>query len=612
MLLPRRSILIGSAALPLTGLLHRSARAEGAAKVTHAIAIHGEPKYGPDFTHFDYVNPQAPKGGTIRYSAVGSFDSFNAFIIKGDPGPSSSIETLMTPSFDEAATDYGLIAESVEAPDDRSWVTFVIRQDARWHDGKPITVDDVIFSFDILTTKGAPNFKLYYQNVVKVEAVDERKVKFTFSGGSNRELPVIVGGLQVLPKHYWEGRKFDEPTLEPPLGSGPYKVAAFEAGRWVELKRVPDYWGKDLPVNAGQNNWDVVRYDYYRDPTVALEAFKAGNVDLRLESSSRQWATAYDFPARKDGRVIMENIPDQTPQGMQGFIYNLRRETFKDRKVREALAYAYDFEWTNKTLSDGQLTRTRSYWQGSELAATGIPNGAELEILEKYRGRIPDEVFTTEYQPPKTDGSGNIRPSLRKAIELLKGAGWEIKNGKLANSQTGKVMQFEILLGNPQAERATQPFVQNLERLGITAQMRSVDSTQYVNLLNDFDFDVTIIRFPAPLSPGNEQREYWGSAAADQRGSQNYVGIKDPVIDELIDLLIAAPDRESLIANTRALDRVLQWGFYLIPEFNVPFFRVAYWNKFSHPETTPKYSLGLDTWWVDPDKEAALRGRQTN
>lgn len=611
MLLPRRSILFGSAALPFVGFPHRSIRAQEATRV-HAITIHGEPKYGPDFEHFDYVNPEAPKGGTIRYAAVGSFDSFNGFILKGDPGPSSSTETLLTSSLDEAATEYGLIAASIEVPDDRSWVAFTLRPEARWHDGTPITVDDVLFSFDILTTKGAPNYRFYYQNVAKAEAIGERTVKFTFSGGNNRELPVIMGQLSILSKHYWEGRDFEQPTLEPPLASGPYKVSAFEAGRWIELRRVPDYWGKDLPVNVGQDNWDVIRYDYYRDPTVALEAFKAGNVDLRIESSSRQWATAYDFPARREGRVVMENIPDGTPQGMQGFVYNLRRDIFKDRKVREALAYAYDFEWTNKTLSDGQLTRTRSYWQGSELAATGLPTGAELEILERYRGRIPDEVFTVEYQPPKTDGSGNIRPNLRTAIDILKTAGWEIKDGRLTEAQSGRVMQFEILLGNPQAERATQPFVQNLERLGVRAQMRSVDSTQYVNLLNDFAFDVTIVRFPAPLSPGNEQREYWGSAAADQRGSQNYIGIKDPVIDELIDLIIAAPDRDSLIARTRALDRVLQWGFYLIPEFHVPFFRVAYWNKFSHPESPPKYSLGLDTWWVDAGKEAALRDRQTN
>jgi microcin C transport system substrate-binding protein len=574
--------------------------------------MHGEPKYGPDFKHFDYVNPDAPKGGQITRAPVGSFDSFNGFIVKGDAGVSSSIETLTIGSSDEAFTQYGLIAESIEIPDDRSWVAFTLRPEARWHDGKPITVDDVIFSFNVLTTKGVPLYKLYYHNVAKVEAVGERKVKFTFSGGNNRELPLIIGQLPVLPKHYWEGREFDKPTLEPPLGSGPYKVESFEAGRSITLRRVADYWGEDLPVNVGQSNWDVVRYEYYRDPTVAFEAFKSGRVDLRVEMSSRQWATGYDVPAVKDGRIVMEKIPDETPQNMQGYIYNLRRDIFKDARVREALAYAYDFEWMNKTLSDGQLVRTRSYWQGSELAATGLPTGAELEILEKYRGRIPEEVFTTEYQPPKTDGSGNNRANLRKAAELLKSAGWEIKGGKLTNATSGKIMAFEILLADPQAERSTQPFIQNLQRLGVVAQMRTVDSAQYQNLVNDFDFDMIIAVFPQSLSPGNEQREFWGSAAASQPGSSNLIGIKDPVIDELIDLVIAAADRESLVARTHALDRVLQWGFYVIPQFNVPFYRVAYWNKFSHPAVPPKYALGLETWWVDPQKEGALRGKQTN
>jgi microcin C transport system substrate-binding protein len=612
MLLPRRNLLIGAAALPIAGLWSRHPRADVTVQAIHGMAMHGDPKYAADFKHFDYVNPDAPKGGTIKRSLVGSFDSFNGYVLQGDPGPSSSIESLLVSSYDEPFSKYGLIAATIEVPEDRSWIVFTLRPEARWHDGKAITVDDVIFSFNILKTKGAPNYRLYYHNVAKVEQTGDLKVKFTFSGGGNRELPLIVGELPILPKHYWEGRNFEAPTLEPPLGSGPYKVDTFEAGRWIVLKRVPDYWGKDLAVNVGEDNWEFIRYDYYRDPTVALEAFKAGNVDLRIENSSHQWATAYDTPAKRDGRIIMEKIPDETPQGMQGYFFNLRRDIFKNPRVREALAYAFDFEWMNKTLSDGQLVRTRSYWQGSELAATGLPSGAELDLLQKYRGRIPDEVFTTEYQPPKTDGSGNARANLRKAAEILKSAGWEIRNGKLTEAATGKVMEFEILLGDSGSERGTQPMFQNLERLGVTARMRTVDSAQYENRLNDFDFDVIIVFYAQSLSPGNEQREFWGSAAADQKGSRNLVGIKDPVIDELIDLVIAAPDRESLVTRTRALDRVLQWGFYCIPQFNVPFYRVAYWNKFSHPTITPKYSLGLETWWVDPQKEAALRGKQTN
>jgi microcin C transport system substrate-binding protein len=610
-MLSRRTVLFGSLAL-VPGTLPRPLWAQIEGRVAHALAMHGEPKYGPDFKHFEYVNPDAPKGGQITFSAIGGYDSFNAFILKGDPGPSSSIETLLTSSSDEAFTEYGLVAESIEVPDDRSWVAFTLRPEARWHDGKPITVEDVIFSFDILTTKGTPFYRQYYHNVAKVEPTGERSVKFAFGGGDNYELPLIMGQLPILPKHYWEGREFDKPTLEPPLGSGPYKVESFEASRSITLRRVADYWGKDLPVNVGQNNWDLIRYEYYRDTTVAFEAFKAGNVDVRIEMSSRQWATGYNVPAVKDGRIILEKIPNQNPQGMQGYVYNLRRDIFKDRRVREALAYAYDFEWMNKTLSDGQLVRTRSYWQGNELAATGLPSGAELEILEKFRGRVPDEVFTTEFQPPTTDGSGNNRANLRKAAELLKSAGWEIKGGKLTNAKTGQVMAFEILLGDPGSERGTQPMVQALQRLGVAAQLRTVDSAQYQNRLNEFDFDMIIAVFGQSLSPGNEQREFWGSAAADQPGSRNLMGIKDPAIDELINLVIQAPDRDSLVARTHALDRVLQWGFYLIPQFNVPFYRVAYWNKFSHPSVTPKYALGLETWWVDPQKEGALRGKQTN
>jgi microcin C transport system substrate-binding protein len=612
MLLPRRKLLIGTAAVPLIALGSKSPRSDDAVLPVQGIAMHGDPKYGEDFKHFDYVNPDAPKGGTIRYSAIGSFDSFNGYILKGEAGPSSSIETLMAGSLDEPFSRYGLIASSIQVPKDRSWVVFTLRPEARWHDGKPITPDDVIFSFNILTTKGLPNYRLYYHNVAKVEQTGERDVKFAFGGGDNRELPLIASELPILPKHYWEGRDFEAPKLEPPLGSGPYKVDSFEAGRWIVLKRVPDYWGKDLPVNIGQDNWDVIRYDYYRDPTVALEAFKAGNVDLRFENSSHQWATGYETPAKRDGRIVLEKIPDETPQGMQGYFFNLRRDIFKNKKVREALAYAYDFEWMNKTLSDGQLVRTRSYWQGSELAATGLPGGAELQLLERYRGRIPEEVFTTEYQPPKTDGSGNARANLRKGAEILKAAGWEIKGGKLTESATGRLMEFEVLLDSTGGVRETEPILQNLQRLGVTARLRSVDSAQYENRLNDFDFDVIIVRYAQSLSPGNEQREFWGSAAADQKGSRNLAGIKDPIIDELIDLVITAPDREGLVTRTRALDRVLQWGFYCIPQFNVPFFRVAYWNKFSHPATTPKYSAGIDTWWVDPAKDAALRGKQTN
>lgn len=610
-MLSRRSVLFGSLAL-LPGFLPLRLRAEEAVAPVHALAMHGEPKYGPDFKHFDYVNPDAPKGGRIRLSSIGGYDSFNPFIIRGDPGPSSTIETLLVRSDDEAFTEYGLLAQSVEMPEDRSWVVFNLRPEARWHDGRPVTAEDVIFSFNILKEKGRPFFRAYYASVEKAEKLAEGRVRFGFVGGINRELPLIMGQLPILPRHYWEGREFDRSTLEPPLASGPYKVESFDAGRSITLRRVEDYWGRDLPVNAGRSNWDVIRYDYYRDETVALEAFKAGRYDLRQENTAKVWATGYDFPAIRDGRVIKEEIPHELPTGMQGFAYNIRRDLFKDPKVRQALAYAFDFEWTNKALFYGQYTRTKSYFSNSELASSGVPQGEELAILERYRGRIPEEALTTEYQPPTTDGSGNNRANLRKGAELLEQAGWKVIAGKCTNTETGKVLSFEILLNNPAFERICQPFVQNLGRLGVQARIRTVETAQYQNRMNDFDFDMTVEVFGQSLSPGNEQREYWGSEAADSPGSRNTIGIKDPVIDELIDLLIAAPDREGLIARTHALDRVLLWGHYVIPHWHSRTFRVAYWNMFSRPKVTPKYALGLETWWIDQEKLAALAARQSN
>ncbi len=610
-MLTRRSVVLGSVAL-LPGFLPLRLRAQESVAAVHALAMHGEPKYGPEFKHFDYVNPEAPKGGEIRQFATGSYDSFNPYIIKGDPGPSSSIETLLTSSDDEAFTEYGLLAESIEVPEDRAWVVFNLRPEARWHDGRPVSADDVVFSFGILKEKGLPFFRAYYANVEKAEKLGERRIKFSFGGGVNRELPLIMGQLPVLPKHYWEGREFDNTTLEPPLASGPYKVDSFEAGRSITLRRVADYWGKDLPVNAGRNNWDVIHFEYYRDETVALEAFKAGRYDFRSENTAKVWATGYDFPAIRDGRVIKEEIPNELPTGMQCFAYNTRRDIFKDPKVRQALAYAFDFEWTNKALFYGQYTRTESYFSNSELASSGLPQHEELEILERYRDRVPEEVFTTEYHPPKTDGSGNLRANLRKGAELLDQAGWEVVDGKRTHKGSGQILNFEILLANPAFERIAQPFVQNLARLGVAARIRTVEAAQYQNRMDDFDFDMTVEGFGQSLSPGNEQREFWGSQVADVPGSRNTIGIKDPVIDALIDLVIAAPDRQSLIDRTHALDRVLLWWHYVIPHYHIRAFRVAYWNMFGRPKVTPKYALGLDTWWIDREKLAALSGRQTN
>ncbi len=612
-MLTRRLLLKSSlASSALMGLLPRQLRAQETVKKVHALSLLGDPKYGPDFQQLSYVNPAAPKGGTLRLHTVGTFDSFNPFIVKGDAGPSSTIESLMTSTSDDPNAEYGLIAETVEFPEDRSWVIFNLRSAAKWHDGTPITADDAIFSFQTLKEKGLPRFRYYYGNVTSAEKLDDLKVKFSFNTKENRELPQIMGQLPILPKHYWEGRDFEKPTLEAPLGSGEYKLESYEPGRSVTLRRVPDYWGADLPINRGQNNWDAVVYEYYKDSDIALEAFKAGEYDFRSENSAKNWATGYDVPAFHEGRFKKDEIPNKLPAGMQGYAFNLRRDLFKDRRIREGLGYAFDFEWSNKTLFYGQYFRANSYFYNSELAASGLPSGEELEVLEKFRGRIPDEVFTTEFTLPVTDGSGNNRANLRKGAEILKKAGWEIKDGILTETATGRKMEFEILLDQSSHERVATPFSQNLKRLGVNARVRVVDPAQYQNRMESFDFDMTVDVWGQSFSPGNEQREFWGTAAADQPGSPNTIGIKDPAIDEMIELLIAAPTRESLVARTRALDRVLLWGFYLIPQQRSKFFWVAYWDKFGRPEKTPEFGVGFESWWIDPAKAATLKQQSSN
>ena len=587
-----------------------AARAADTAGPAHGIAMHGDLKYGPGFTHFDYVNPDAPKGGELRLYALGTFDSFNPFIIKGNPDDGSGriYDTLLTSSADEPFREYGLLAESVETPPDRSWVIFRLRKEARWHDGQPVTADDVLWSYEALRSKGQPFYRAYYANVDKAEKLDERTVKFTFKPGENRELPLIMGQLTVLPKHYWASREFDATTLDPPLGSGPYRIGTFEAGRWSSYERVPDYWGKDLAVNRGRHNFDRVRYDYYQNMTVALEALKAGAYDLRVEASSKDWATAYDAPAVRDGRLVKGEFPHARPAGMQGYAFNMRRPLFQDRRVRQAIGYALDFEWANRALFYGQYTRSRSYFGNSELAANGIPQGAELAVLEPLRDKLPPEVFAQEYQPPVTDGSGNMRENLRQAYDLLKAAGWTVdpKTKKLVNAQ-GQPFEFEILLIDPAYERITLPFAKNLERLGVTARVRTVDTAQYKKRVDDFDFDMVIWAWPQTLSPGNEQRSYWSSAYADQPGNPNVIGLKDPVIDALVEQVIAAPDRANLVARVHALDRALQWGFYVVPNWYIGYDRIAYWDKFGRPEVIPAQGVQLDAWWYDPAKAALAK-----
>jgi microcin C transport system substrate-binding protein len=578
---------------------------------THAIAMHGTAKYGPDFKHFDYVNPDAPKGGSLRLAVQGTFDSFNPFIPKGNPGAGNANETLLTSSADEPFTQYGLIAESVEVPADRSWVIFNLRPQARWHDGKPITVADVIWSLDTLKSKGQPFFRFYYGSVERAEEIGPRRVKFTFSDKGNRELPLIVGQLPILPKHYWETRDFGSTTLQPPLGSGPYRVTKFEPGRFVVTERVPDYWGADLPVNVGQNNFDSIRYDYYRDDTVIRQALKAGEIDFRLENQAKAWALDYDVPAVARGWIKKETIRHYSPTGMQAFVYNTRRDIFKDPQVRRALAYAFDFEWTNKNLFFSQYARTESFFSNSELAASGIPEGLELEILGRYRDRLPAEIFSQPYKAPSTDGSGWPRKNLSTAFDILENAGWIVRDMKLVNAQTGDQFAFEILLVSPAFERIVLPFVRNLKRLGIDARVRLVDQSQYINRLRSFDFDMIVSGWGSSESPGNEQRGFWTSAAAASPAASNYAGVNDPVVDELVEQLISAEDRESLVAHARALDRVLLFGYYVIPQWHLRTQRILYWDKFSRPAVTPRSGTSIDYWWFDKSKAATLEKQRS-
>ena len=579
------------------------------AETSHGLAMHGDLKYPAGFKNFEYTNPAAPKGGTVRLNAVGTFDSFNSFIVKGNgaAGLGFIYDNLMHGSADEAFSQYGQLAESIEVPKDRSWAAFTLRAEAKWHDGKPVSVADVIWTFNTLTTKGTPFYRFYYGNVADVVQTGPRTVRFNFKPGENRELPLILGQLTILPKHYWQNRDFTKTTLEPPLGSGPYKIESFEAGRSITYTRIKDWWGENIPVNRGQYNFDTIRYDYYRDSTVALLAFKGGEYDYRAENSSKAWATAYKTPNVEKGLIRKVEINHNRSSGMQAFVMNTRRDLFKDRRVRKALAYGFDFEWSNKNLFYGQYSRTRSYFDNSELAATGVPEGDELKLLEPYRGRIPDEVFSQSYNPPKNDGSGNVRRNLRSGGRLLTEAGWRIKDNKRVHEKTGKPLEFEVLLVSPLFERIVLPFAKNLEKLGVAVRVRTVDPSQYRRRIDTFDFDVIVGGAGQSLSPGNEQRSYWGSIAADIEGGRNTIGIKDPVIDELIEKVIAAPDRKALVASVKALDRVLQWGHWVIPHWHAKYDRVAYWDKFGRPRITPIQGNQFLAWWVDPKKEEALK-----
>ncbi|MFP4097284.1 MAG: extracellular solute-binding protein [Alphaproteobacteria bacterium] len=579
----------------------------------YAIALHGQPKYPKDFAHVEYVNPEAPKGGTLRMHQIGTFDSLNPFIVKGTPAAGLSYlrsglvyESLMQNAWDEPFTLYGVIAESITVPEDKSWAKFKLREEARWNDGKPITAHDVVWTFDTLIEKGQPFFKAYWHDVERVEALDDKTVLFTFSIAHNAELPLIAAEMSILPQHYWEdgARDFSETTLDAPLGSGSYKIGRVDAGRSIEYIRNPEWWGKDLAFFKGMNNFERIVFDYYRDDNVAHEAFLAQDFDVKFESVAKIWYENYDVSSEKAGDLIKEDIHNARPAGMTGFIYNIRRDVFQDRDVRKALSYALDFEWSNAQFAYGDYMRTNSFFENSELSSCcALPDEAELKILEPFRGKIPEEVFTTVYKAPVSDGSGRNRANLRTGIKLLEDAGYKALNEdgvryKVLDDGTKQLLQFEILYHSPVFEKWVLPFIKNLERMGVKANFRVVDTAQFQRRVNIFDYDMLIGSFGQSSSPGNEQREFWGSGKADLEGSRNLIGIKDPVVDELVSGIIHTTSREDLVTRTRALDRVLLWGHYVIPMWHYPKWRIAYWDHIKRPKTLATMSpLITQSWW---------------
>ncbi|BAV49837.1 peptide ABC transporter substrate-binding protein [Mesorhizobium loti] len=606
------------------GLLAAGLQATRADEWRTTSSLIGQSKYGDNFQHYDYVNPNAPKGGTLNSVVLGTFDSFNPYIVRGSPaaglfgfGGGLLYDTLMEQATDEGSTSHPLIADAYKYPDDYSSATYRLDPRAKWHDGQPITADDVIWSFQVLKAN-SPQYSRYFENVTDAVAISDREVEFHFNQKGNRELPKIIGDLAVLPKHWWEGtdasgkkRDVTKPTLEIPLGSAAYKIASFKPGSEVVWQRVPDYWAAKLPVKIGRENFDTQRFTYILDDNAAWLAFtKGGLEDLNREYSSRKWATAYTFPAIKAGDVIKKSFESHSPQPMQGFVLNQRRPLFQDRLVREALTIPFDFESMNRTLFFGFNTRTSSYFQGTDLASSGLPQGKELEILEKYRDKLPPELFTQEYKLPVYDSPQAERKYLKQAVDLFAKAGWVIKGGKMVNAKTGEPFKFEILGWNDTDQVIASPYIANLRKIGVDASLRIIDQTQYINRVTHFDFDVVTGLFGQSDSAGNEQRDFWGSKAADTPGSRNLMGIKDPTVDALVDRVIFATDRADLVAATHALDRVLLWNFYVVPQYYRSAIWLAYWNKFGIPEKQPPYAgYDPDSWWIDLDKEKALAAK---
>jgi microcin C transport system substrate-binding protein len=580
----------------------------------YGLTLYGELKYGPDFRHFDYVNPGAPKGGSFRFSFAASFDNLNPFIVAGS-APRRNLEflvyeSLMRRSGDEPSSIYGLIAESVTWPDDYSWAEFRIRDAARWNDGAPITPEDVVFSLDIMQNKASPEYRATFADVLRAEKSGPHRVRFTFRDGSDRGTLFAAAQMTVFPQHYWANRDFAKPSIEPPLGSGPYRVAKVDPGRSITYERVRDHWSADLPLNVGQYNFDHIRHDYYRDISIEKEALLAGNVDLRWETLPTQWATGYDVDAVHDGRLVKEKLPFSGPTMYAGYFFNLRKPEFQDIAVRKAIANAFDFEWTNRMIFHGLYRRLQSHFENSELAARELPDARELALLEPFRDQLPPQVFTEVFHSPTTDGTrASLRQNLRSAVQLLLDAGWTMQDGSLL-SPAGKPLTIEIMSWDPFFERVTGPFISNLELLGITARQRTIDTAQWFRRMENFDFDMAIaFYFPQSLSPGAEEREFFGSDMAEQRGTRNYAGIRNPVVDALIEKIIAAPDRATKVAATRALDRVLMWNYYTIPHYYPPYIPIVYWDKFGRPEHEPTWFnliWHMSSWWFDAGKAAAL------
>ena len=612
------------ALLLLLGIATPALADDGPVTRSNAIAILAKPALPPDFPYFPYVDPNAPKGGEVTLASIGTYDSFNPFIMRGSAtggltsswvvlaggsGSGSSVghvwESLLTSSADEAASGYGHLAQTVELPADKMWVAFEMRPEAKFSDGTPVTAEDVAWTYRTLLEQGRPGFRIQMADVKDVTVESPRRVVFHFKSNQNRELPLILGGLPVLPKHFFDGRDFTKPLADAPIGSGPYRISDFELGRSVTFQRRPDWWAANMPTGKGTNNFDRVRMEYFRDSTVAMEAFKAGQIDLRSENISKNWATAYDFPAVANGLVIKQVFSHRLPGGIQGYAMNTRRPIFANALVRQAMGEVFDFEWANKNLFYGSYTRTSSYFNNSDLASSGIPQGDELKLLEPYRAELPPALFTKPFTLPVTDGSGNNREQSRHALELLQQAGWSVKDRKLVDAN-GQPMSFTILLDDPSYERVALPYVQSLQKIGVDARVRTVDPAQYQHLTDEFDFDMVMMIYPEGDIPGNELRDYFTCAAAKAQGSFNVPGICDPAVDMLVEKIITAQDRETLTTAARALDRVLLWRCYMVPNWDSKTFHIAYWDRFGHPDKPIREGFNFDTWWVDAAKVKAL------